>query len=404
MSTFTWIDHSEKQRRQILEAIDMFREKDTRDELGIAGIRDAISDMLFPGTSAIQTRARYFLFVPWMYLDFEAKRVPSAEVARRARDVEVKLINTLAESSTPPPPGTIGVQARSSLQRFPSNIYWNGLRALGISLFRGSQAEYHRSLDRARAASSTARRNDDGEVVGGGARAWHAGLPSTSATFPNRANFALTAEESRYLKGRVMESHRRSLFAFMLDRDYVDAQAEFAWDHESATNAPPELQWQIDHARSFSEVMNGAAILYNLYLAELEPHREGIVQSCQELLEMWLALMSARRQELLAWDRADFWNLMAQQGYQPRGTTRPFVDEWCSRALSDPASLRGAEATKALIAKREGQIKGGLARFDNRRAREVFRGDAGLGRMDYRWSNARVMLRDIADGLRGAHA
>ena len=78
MSTFTWIDHSEKQRRQILEAIDLFREKDTRDELGIAGIRDTFSDMLFPGTGALQTRARYFLFVPWMYLDFEAKRVSSS--------------------------------------------------------------------------------------------------------------------------------------------------------------------------------------------------------------------------------------------------------------------------------------------------------------------------------------
>ena len=77
MSTFAWIDHSEKQRRQILEAIDLFREKDTRDELGIAGIRDAFSDMLFPGTGALQTRARYFLFVPWMYLVWLSK-IPSA--------------------------------------------------------------------------------------------------------------------------------------------------------------------------------------------------------------------------------------------------------------------------------------------------------------------------------------
>ena len=99
MSTFTWIDHSEKQRRQILEAIDLFREKDTRDELGIAGIRDAFSDMLFPGTGALQTRARYFFFVPWMYLDFEAKRVPSAEVSRKGRAFEIALIDRLADSS-----------------------------------------------------------------------------------------------------------------------------------------------------------------------------------------------------------------------------------------------------------------------------------------------------------------
>ena len=57
MSTFAWIDHSESQRCQILEAIDTFREKDTRDELGIAGIRDTFSEMLLSGTGSLQTRA-----------------------------------------------------------------------------------------------------------------------------------------------------------------------------------------------------------------------------------------------------------------------------------------------------------------------------------------------------------
>lgn len=169
MSTFTWIDHSEKQRRQILEAIDLFREKDTRDELGIAGIRDAFSDMLFPGTGALQTRARYFFFVPWMYLDFEAKRVSSAEIARRSRTFEITLIDRLADSADPA--GTIGIQARASLQRVPSSIYWNGLKLLQICQFPGSQAEYQRSLDRRAVAAAAARKNDDGEVVGGVARA-----------------------------------------------------------------------------------------------------------------------------------------------------------------------------------------------------------------------------------------
>src|SRR6476620_8900163 len=117
MSTFAWIDHSEKQRRQILEAIDLFREKDTRDELGIAGIRDVFSDMLFPGTGALQTRARYFFFVPWMYLGFEAARVSSAEVARKGRAFEIALIERLMDSEEPS--GTIGIHAGPSLQRLP---------------------------------------------------------------------------------------------------------------------------------------------------------------------------------------------------------------------------------------------------------------------------------------------
>jgi hypothetical protein len=48
----------------------------TVDELGLGTIRHAFADMLFPGTSAPQTRARYFLFVSWTYLKIEADRVP----------------------------------------------------------------------------------------------------------------------------------------------------------------------------------------------------------------------------------------------------------------------------------------------------------------------------------------
>jgi hypothetical protein len=34
----------------------------------------------------------------------------------------------------------------------------------------------------------------------------------------------------------------------------------------------------------------------------------------------------------------------------------------------------------------------------------MWRGDSGLGRLDFRWSNARVMLNDITAGMEGAGA
>jgi hypothetical protein len=67
MSAFVWLDYSERERRKMLDVVDLFREHDTRDELGIGSVRDAFADLLFPGTSTIMTRARYFLLVPWMY-------------------------------------------------------------------------------------------------------------------------------------------------------------------------------------------------------------------------------------------------------------------------------------------------------------------------------------------------
>ena len=96
MSSFGWLDYSEHDRRKALDVIDAFREKETVDELGLGAIRDAFADLFFPGTSTIQTRAKYFLFVPWIYQRLEAKRTPSAEIARAARRDEIALINALA--------------------------------------------------------------------------------------------------------------------------------------------------------------------------------------------------------------------------------------------------------------------------------------------------------------------
>lgn len=68
-SGLTWLDYSEHDRQKMMDAIQLFREPGTLDELGIGTVRDAFADLLFPGTSTIQTRARYFFFVPWVYLD-----------------------------------------------------------------------------------------------------------------------------------------------------------------------------------------------------------------------------------------------------------------------------------------------------------------------------------------------
>ena len=62
-----WLNYSERERRKMLDVVDLFGEHDTRDELGIGSVRDAFADMLFPGTSTIMTRARYFLLVPWTW-------------------------------------------------------------------------------------------------------------------------------------------------------------------------------------------------------------------------------------------------------------------------------------------------------------------------------------------------
>ena len=66
-AVLAWLDYSEADQRRAREIVAMFSQRESRDELGLGRIRDTLSDTLFPGTSFLLTRARYLLFVPWLY-------------------------------------------------------------------------------------------------------------------------------------------------------------------------------------------------------------------------------------------------------------------------------------------------------------------------------------------------
>ena len=61
-----WIDFSKEDRQKALDVINLLSEQGAVDELGIGIIRDAFANYFFPGTSPIQTRAKYFLIVPYV--------------------------------------------------------------------------------------------------------------------------------------------------------------------------------------------------------------------------------------------------------------------------------------------------------------------------------------------------
>ena len=132
-STLSWLDSSEHERRTVLDLVSALNEPGTLDELGIGSIRDTFSEELFPGTSTIQTRARYFLFVPWIMQMVEASSTSSH--ANHARWLQLQLCNALVKSHGEDP-GVIGRQAVASLQRWPVDIYWLGMARWGSASTR----------------------------------------------------------------------------------------------------------------------------------------------------------------------------------------------------------------------------------------------------------------------------
>ena len=104
-STLSWLDSSEHERRTVLQLVSALNEPGTLDELGIGSIRDTFSDELFPGTSTIQTRARYFLFIPWIMQMVEESSTPNH--ANHARRLQLQLRNALVKRHASEP-GVIG--------------------------------------------------------------------------------------------------------------------------------------------------------------------------------------------------------------------------------------------------------------------------------------------------------
>ena len=144
-SVLAWSDHDAKARERTLRILSLFQEKESRDELGLGSVRDSFADQLFPGTSTIQTRLRYMLFVPWIYHSLEEKRLPADRFAIQADSIERELVQPLMNSDDQA--GVFGKTAGKKLKRLPSSVYWAGLGAWGIRLTPFSQEEYHRRID-----------------------------------------------------------------------------------------------------------------------------------------------------------------------------------------------------------------------------------------------------------------
>jgi hypothetical protein len=399
-SVFAWVDFAEEDRRKMAEVIDLFRERDTRDELGLGVIRDGLADLLFPGTSTIQTRARYFLFIPWIYRRHEGRGTPGSEIARRARRDEDALIEALVAGGEHD--GVIGIGKRSELQRPASNIYWAGLDVWRIRRFRGSQEQYRRAWDsllrRSRDASASEdERADDGPC----AVAWDPGLPVAPPDLFKQTVLVLAKEEAEYLQQRILGLGRTLLGHLVCETKPAD-DPEFVWLHPEHECFPEPLRTQVEHARLFSEVMLGAALLYNLMLSE-ERRNDEWTDDYRDRFGGWATLMNGRAEVFRSWRRDEFWALVHGTGAHVSVPARRFVDAWLDLALgTGPASaLVDASAARSLIRERERVLKRSRSRLGNPRALERWNGAAGDQQVNYRWHRVRAIVNDILRGLEG---
>ncbi len=404
-STLTWLDQSEEQRRQMREAIGMFRDEGAVDELGLGRIRDVFSDRLFPGTSVLWRRARYLFFVPWIYVLLERGEGGRGSPEDRARVLQRRLVGALNRREGQSQ-GVIGASG-ADVKQTPDVILWAALDTWGVKPYPGRLSEV-----RAEAVARSHRRHqleDEHDRVS----TWHARVTQMLPEhFPSEASFALTRAESELLTHLVLapdahtpiETRRAdSLFAVLL-REGVPDGVDFPWQHAMKT-ASPGLGIAAHHAGCFSDLIDGARLLYAQLVAETRKD-DKLRAEVEEAFATWVVSADGTRFDALReWltNIDDFWRVVRRLNPRIGPAEEAFVRTWGDFVMADPLQVQANSEAKRLIIERENQAKGGV------KARLSLDGSIGRDarallpdRLSFRWNQASSIAADITAGLEGA--
>lgn len=392
-STFGWLDTDTQERSGMLDVIDLFRERGTLDELGIGGIRDALSNTLFPGTSTLHSRLRYVLFIPWLLQAAADRATSNDEMRSEFASLEGRLVQSLLAGGETE--GVIGRVAGDRLVQKPSGMYWAALGSWGVRNVGSIDELYQRRRNYKALRRMTIETDDPGAREPLPSQGLDPRLPTQPSDLLEAATFDLTPPEADYLTDRMTESTRGTAFAWLIDNPPI-SPARFVWEIENLDAAPAEARREIDHARRFSYSIRGATILYHLIIAEKADRHEHVEIHRDQLAEWHVELEATA--VLRDWDRADWWALIGKQN--PRITQSPtqrFVDDWM-RLASAPGTLAENHQAREMIVQRERRIKGSRAPLANQSALDRWGTGKSIGAHTFRWEIAQSHIRDLNTG------
>ncbi len=419
-----WVDFSPEDRKRAIEALDSLRERGAVDELGIGAVRDAFADAFFPGTSTLQTRAKYFVLVPCavrMTLEkmseSPARRDGPGELRRIERECARQMWENCGGDESAGVIGRRNLGRSEWVLRPPSEIYWAGLRTFGISSVASSVGTWIGRTSRlAREAGWPPDRfgGDDEEGISDDADTrlveWKEAFDLPRDVFRSfseayRAKTLspdLTQREAAFLAGKLLGSGKTkgSVLGTCLEKGIVPPKPDPASDETpSGEERSPFFRFArsirgfvsgetavlLDQACAFNRLVFAARVLYNKRLAVPDSGAESV----------WKEI----RPSVPGWMTADLPSVFRRFGIPRTGSLGTFLES-LQRAFRE----RDFDKAEELMLKRECRIKG------ENRAKLLHPGNIdpgkwiGGGWLDFRLANAIRILADIADAKGGGRA
>jgi hypothetical protein len=407
MAGLGWIDFSPEHRDKVATVLEQLRPEGRVDELGIGVIRNALSDFFFPGTSTIQTRAKYFIIIPRIINDYQAKyenKKNKPKFKDYLRDRENQIIRALAEKyKDTGEQGIIGISLagtpkNNELVRKPSSIYWTGLRRFRIIKTILSLTEYVAKQDKQDTfidllQATEKEKGDDGDA--GYDDTFGICLPDNNKNWDKGLSINLAYEEAAFLSDKIIDNHKHTLIGQILKykkwmnafvrannfKDMCDLFLEQKFSEEITT--------YLKMARDFDGIIHGAHIRYNCLLQE----RFGTEKRLGEFSTWWNQWWWQITNDGGMVDQFDE-DLLFQLSKTLRPFTRKFVQSW----IEGIRKSKPSEFFDRLVIEQERWNKGGKARL-RPGADEKVDGWIGIDGLSYRFPVARTIVSDIKRGL-----
>ena len=381
-----FIDFSKEERNKILATLKLLGTQTALDELGIGVIRDAYADILFPGISTIQTRAKYFVLIPYLFQHVGKQKLSSGrDVHKWLNSAEDKLVETLVKNSDSEETGIIGKNAlkqKRVVKMKPSSIYWNGLRTFeivlkaGVSLTAACNISYSLYKKNAELEVKSDGETFDDSTAGGGDTVLFSPI-SPDYDFEKSATITLTKKEAEFLSDKISKAilTKDSLLAFLI-KNKLRCNS---FDEIPVNILPAQIQHDYLMARTFSDFIIGAHIRYNVIFSEYKD---------EEMIN-----------EFKQW-RNEFVNRQFDLDMiLDRITCNYEVQKFC-RDFLDCTYKNDMQTMDDLIVAREKSVKGDRAKLRKpKEYRYNYDRPVHFYRLDFRFGTANTIIGDIIKGL-----
>lgn len=399
-----WVDYSRQERETIKELLKVLGESSSLDELGVGIVRDSISDLLYPGTSVLHTRAKYYILIPELFKKAMNSGLTTGSEVRRLIDSDQDAIarvlrRAIDEETGTKAAGIIGGRSDRAVKMKPTRIYWNALRTTGILCNSAlsyddacsAVAGYNKRKQNIEFKKET---DDDGgdaaDALSSSFTLFNAPCRQTIDQYMQSPTLYLSKDEALYLNDQFLRVPimKNTLMEYCLKTNTSFLEVSLN-DINEMTNMSEELRNRLELAKEFANFIYGAYTVYNLLFWEnggeyaTEEAKKNIESRYAEWKQVNIGL--PHREEILK---------LVNGHEHYKAALRDFLVHFEAAVNANTTDLCSDEE-KTLVKARERSCKREKAKI----GRDYPFGEIQTVPMNYRHGTGQTIISDILKGL-----